>query len=163
MPKLQPLLTALLAIIAAVLSTAADVRAQPSWTQVGVLDCRLAPTVGLLIASRQEMSCRFTHSRPLPPENYVGAMTTIGLDVGVIAGGALAWAVFSPTQGSPFGGLAGSYVGASGEVSAGIGVGANVLIGGSARSVALQPFSVEGTAGLSFQLGLSDLELRPAP
>jgi len=90
-------------------------------------------------------------------------MTTIGLDVGVIAGGALAWAVFSPTQGSPFGGLAGSYVGASGEVSAGIGVGANVLIGGSARSVALQPFSVEGTAGLSFQLGLSDLELRPAP
>ena len=90
-------------------------------------------------------------------------MTTVGLDLGVIAGGALAWAVFAPTQGSPRGALAGTYVGASGEVTVGVGVGENVLIGGSGRSVALQPFSVEGTAGLNVQLGLSNLELRPAP
>jgi hypothetical protein len=93
---------------------------------------------------------------------YVGVMTNIGIDIGVVAGGALAWAVLSPTAGPPAGALAGAYVGASGEATVGLGVGANVLIGGSARSIALQPVSVEGTAGLNFQLGLSNLELRPA-
>jgi hypothetical protein len=41
--------------------------------------------------------------------------------------------------------LAGEYVGASGDVAPGAGVGANVLIGGSQRSFALQPVSVEGS------------------
>jgi hypothetical protein len=44
----------------------------------------------------------------------------------------------------------------------GLDVGAKFLIGGSNRSIALQPLSVEGAAGLNVQLGLSNLELRPA-
>jgi Protein of unknown function (DUF992) len=76
-------------------------------------------------------------------------MTNIGVDLGAIAGGVLGWAVFASTVGPAFGGLAGTYVGASGEGTVGVGAGANVLIGGSARSVALQPLSLEGTAGLN--------------
>jgi hypothetical protein len=44
----------------------------------------------------------------------------------------------------------------------GAGLGANVLVGGSNRTVALQPLSVQGQAGLNLAVGVSELELRPA-
>jgi hypothetical protein len=31
------------------------VKAQPSWSQVGVLNCTLAPSIGLIIMSQQRM------------------------------------------------------------------------------------------------------------
>ena len=47
------------------------------------------------------------------------------------------------------GGLAGDYVGASGNIGVGVGVGANVLFGGSDRTIALQPLLVEGQVGIN--------------
>jgi Protein of unknown function (DUF992) len=146
------------------LAGSTNANAQPAWTQAGMLNCTLAPSVGFLIAGQQRMTCRFTPNQStVLPENYTGVMTTVGIDIGVTAGGAFAWAVLARTTGLPVGALAGTYVGASGEVTLGLGAGANVLLGGSARSVALQPVSVEGSAGLDFQLGMSGLELRPVP
>src|SRR5215831_6034835 len=81
---------------------------------------------------------------------------------GISAGGVLAWAVFAPTVGIPAGALAGEYVGASGDIGIGLGAGANVLVGGSARTVALQPVSVEGSVAVNVALGVSGLKLRPA-
>jgi len=52
------------------------------------------------------------------------------------------------------------YVGASGEVSLGLGVGANALIGDSQRSIALQPLSVEGQVGVNLAMGVAGLSLR---
>ena len=83
----------------------------------------------------------------------------IGLDVGVTAGGAMAWGVFAPTAGAELGALAGTYVGASGSVGVGVGVGANMLFGGSGRSISLQPLSVEGSVGINLSLGVSGLTL----
>jgi hypothetical protein len=40
-------------------------------------------------------------------------------------------------------------------------VGGNVLVGGSNRSVTLQPFSVEGDTGINLAIGVSDMVLRP--
>jgi Protein of unknown function (DUF992) len=60
-----------------------------------------------------------------------------------------------------YGALAGEYVGASGDVGVGIGAGANVLVGGSNRSIALQPVSLEGSVALDVAAGLSQLKLRP--
>jgi hypothetical protein len=37
-----------------------------------------------------------------------------------------------------------------------------VLLGGSRRSVALQPLSVQGQGGLNLAVGVADLELRAA-
>jgi hypothetical protein len=68
----------------------------------------------------------------------------------------------APTAGIPVGALAGEYVGASGDLGIGIGAGANVLIGGSARTVALQPLSLEGSIAVNVALGVSGLKLRPA-
>jgi hypothetical protein len=105
------------------------------------------------------MACRFAPNGPYPPEAYVGVMGTIGLDIGVTAGGVLAWGVLAPTAGPMRGKLAGTYVGASGAVGVGVGVGANLLFGGSNRSIALQPLSVEGSVGINLSLGVSSLTL----
>jgi len=134
------------------------------WTQVGGLSCQLAPAIGLIVISQQKMTCVFTPNQPnWPVQRYAGSMTNLGVDLGATAGGVLGWAVFSSTVGPAFGGLAGSYVGASGEATLGVGAGANVLIGGSARSVTLQPLSLQGSVGLNVQLGVSGLELVTLP
>jgi len=131
----------------------------PQGTAAGVLSCKLAPSIGLIIGSSQRMACRFTPNGPYPPEAYVGVMNSIGLDLGVTAGGAMAWGVIAPNAGEMRGKLAGKYVGASGSVGVGVGVGANVLFGGSNRSIALQPLSVEGSVGVNLSLGVSGLTL----
>jgi hypothetical protein len=132
-----------------------------SGTKVGTLNCELAPSIGFIVGSHQPMRCRYTPEGPFPPEIYEGVINTIGLDIGFTTGGVMTWAVVAPTVGPPRGALAGLYVGASGDVAAGGGVGANVLFGGSDRSFALQPLSVEGQTGLDLTLGVSGLELRP--
>lgn len=133
--------------------------AQSGWSQVGGLNCKLAPTVGLIVASEQKMSCQFTPIRVGPVQTYDGTMTTVGVDLGAISGGVLTWGVFAATAGPAFGGLDGNYVGVSGETTLGLGAGANVLLGGSNRSVALQPLSVQGMTGLNLQVGVSALRL----
>jgi Protein of unknown function (DUF992) len=59
------------------------------------------------------------------------------------------------------GDLSGNYGGAQGSASIGVGLGGNVLVGGSANSVALQPLSVQGQVGINLALGVEGLELRP--
>jgi len=93
----------------------------------------------------------------------LGRLKTVGIDVGVIGGGLLAWGVYMPTQGPPQGSLAGTYAGASGDIAVGVGAGANVLLGGSGRSVMLQPISVEGSVGIDVTLGVSALTLQWVP
>jgi len=56
--------------------------------------------------------------------------------------------------------LQGSYAGASAEVSAGLGLGANALVGGFDGSIALQPLSIQGQTGLNVAAGVASLELR---
>jgi hypothetical protein len=127
-----------------------------------MLSCRLNPSIGFIIAGHQTMECQFTQNR-FPPQAYEGALNTVGLDIGISAGGVLGWAVLAPTAGAPAGALAGEYVGASGDIGVGVGVGANVLVGGSGRTFALQPVSLEGSIALNVTLGISALKLRPAP
>jgi Protein of unknown function (DUF992) len=57
---------------------------------------------------------------------------------------------------------AGNYGGASAEATVGAGLGANVLVGGSDRTIALQPLSVQGQTGLNVAAGVTELILRPA-
>jgi hypothetical protein len=155
--KLGRILAAVIAIgaLGAVTEASAQSRAK-----VGTLACNLAPTVGFIVGSNQRLSCRYTPDGPWPPEVYVGRLSTVGLDIGVNGGGRLVWAVFAPTKGYLRGALAGTYVGASADVAVGLGLGANALVGGSRRSVALQPVSVEANTGLNLAAGVSQLRLR---
>jgi Protein of unknown function (DUF992) len=133
-----------------------------TWVQAGMLRCRLNPSIGFVIFGHQSMECSF---QPVSGavQAYEGAINTVGLDLGVSEAGRFAWAVFGPANGMPYGALGGEYVGASGDIGIGVGAGANVLVGGSNRSVALQPVSLEGSVGLNVVAGLSQLKLRPVP
>jgi hypothetical protein len=122
----------------------------------------MGPSIGLIFGSRQRMACRFTPNGGGQPESYVGVMNSVGLDIGITAGGVMAWGVFAPTAGPRRGALAGTYVGASGAIGVGVGVGANVLFGGTGRSIQLQPLSVEGSVGINLSLGVSGLTLTAA-
>jgi hypothetical protein len=43
----------------------------------------------------------------------------------------------------------GTYLGATASATVGVGVGANVLIGGSGNTISLQPLSIEDNTGLN--------------
>jgi Protein of unknown function (DUF992) len=133
--------------------------AQQSGTKVGALTCRTSASLGLIVASHQRLSCSFSPNSG-PSEHYVGHVNRLGIDLGIRAGGIMTWGVIAPTNGYHRGALTGKYVGASGSASFGVGVGANALIGGWHRSIALQPLSVEGQAGINLALGVAGLRLQ---
>jgi hypothetical protein len=154
---------ALIGAFPAMLSSPAAAQGTQPWTQVGSLMCKVNPSIGFIIVGHQPMECTYTQTlAPAPPQYYDGAINTVGLDIGVSAGSVLGWGVFAPTNGVPPGALAGEYVGVTGDVGFGIGGGANVLLGGSARTFALQPLSLQGSIAVNAVLGVSSLKLRPA-
>ena len=151
---------AAVAVVAAVASPVSTM-AQGERVKAGTLTCDISGGIGLIITSHKDVACIFTPSQPGPREVYVGGIDKFGLDLGATAGGEMVWAVYAPTT-RRFGALAGQYSGASAEATVGAGLGANVLVGGSDRTVALQPLSVQGQAGLNVAAGVAELTLRPA-
>ena len=130
--------------------------------KAGVLACDVSGGFGWVLGSSKSVSCIFTPDRPGPAEGYVGVINKFGLDIGITTRQSMVWGVFAPSDGPMRGALAGSYVGATGEATFAVGLGANVLVGGSNRSVTLQPFSVEGDTGINLAVGVSGMVLRPA-
>jgi hypothetical protein len=141
----------------------AAVMVQPSVAQqsakVGTLTCDISGGVGMIVSSKKTMACTFAPSAKGSKEVYVGSISKFGLDIGATNKGRMVWAVFAPTS-RKAGALAGTYTGASAEATVGAGVGANVLVGGSDRTISLQPVSVQGQSGLNLAVGVSGLELR---
>jgi hypothetical protein len=114
---------------------------------------------GFIIGSQRGVMCTFVPDGG-QPEVYTGTISRLGLDIGATARGHMVWAVFAEYAGPRPGVLAGDYFGASGEATVAAGLGANVLIGGSNRQVALQPLSVSGQVGLNLAVGVAELRLR---
>ena len=69
--------------------------------------------------------------------------------------------MLAPTAHLPPRSLVGSYGGVSAEATVGVGLGANALIGGSSKSIVLQPLSVQSQQGLNIAAGVAALQLRP--
>jgi hypothetical protein len=97
----------------------------------------------------------------MPEDRYIATIRKVGLDLGITQESALAWGVYAPVARLGPGDLAGDYAGAQGSATLGVGVGGNVLVGGSANSIALQPLSLQGQVGVNIAAGLESLELRP--
>jgi hypothetical protein len=127
--------------------------------QAGTLSCDISGGLGMIIASRQILNCAFKPSIPGPPEFYAGTLTKIGFEFGITTGGVMIWVVYAPSA-RPAGALAGSYAGISAEASVMVGVGANVLVGGSLRTIELQPLAVQSQTGLNIAAGVAGIELR---
>lgn len=133
--------------------------AQPA-VEVGVLNCTVSGGAGFVIGSSKGLDCMFQSGDRREP--YIGRINKFGLDVGVTSTGVIAWAVFAPSAGGigP-GALAGAYGGITGEATVGVGLGANALVGGSRRSIALQPVSVGAQQGINLAVGIAALTLEP--
>ena len=128
--------------------------------QVGVLECRGGASIGFIVGSVTNLGC-VLRAEGLPEDRYIATIRKVGLDLGITQESALAWGVFAPVARLGPGALSGDYVGAQGSATLGVGVGGNVLVGGSANSIALRPLSVQGQVGVAIAAGLESLELRP--
>ena len=122
-----------------------------------MLSCRGA-TMSFILGSVTELRCLF---RRINGETfrYRGVIRRLGVDIGVYQTQALEWAVYAPTYRLGPGDLRGDYGGVSAGASIGLGLGANVLVGGSNNTIALQPLSVQGQTGLSVAAGVAGLSL----
>ena len=150
----------LAALISLALVPPIAAHAQGNSNRQGVLTCRTSASIGLIVGSRQRLRCQFKSDKGWT-QNYEGRIGRLGLDVGVTAGGVMVWAVLASTANIPSGALAGTFVGASGDASLGVGAGANLLVGGTRKSVSLQPLSVEGQVGVNLALGVARMTLSP--
>jgi len=147
------------AAIAAAAFCAAPAMADGVGVKVGVLTCNVDSGWGLVFGSSKDLTCTYAPNGARP-EHYAGTISKFGVDLGYTAGGVIVWAVFSPTTDIAAGALSGEYAGATGSAAIVGGVGANVLIGGSNRSLSLQPVSIEGYSGLNVAGGIAVISLQ---
>jgi hypothetical protein len=133
-------------------------RERPAF-RIGTLQCDVSGGMGMIVGSSRELDCVFRQIRR-GRERYRGAIRHAGLDIGATTRGVMVWSVFARSR-TPRFALAGRYAGASAEASLGLGLGANVLVGGSADSIALQPVSVQAQIGLNIAIGVAEATLVP--
>ena len=145
------------AIAMAALSGAAN--AAPAGVKVGTLTCDVAGGVGFVFGSTKDLTCSYEPSKARV-ERYAGSISKWGVDIGYTGKGKLVWAVFAPSSDVRPGAIEGEYAGATAQANVGIGVGANALIGGLDKSIALQPLSVQGSTGLNVAAGIGQISLK---
>lgn len=130
--------------------------------EVGSLSCDVGDGSGFIVGSTRDLTCTFNPVQEgLADETYVGEIKRYGLDIGETTNGQMSWLVLAPTE-SEFveGGLNGSYKGISAEATFGVGLGANVMTGGSENTLALQPLSVNTQNGINFAIGVGEITLQ---
>jgi hypothetical protein len=154
-----------IAICALGLSAGTSILGTPAHAQgvqVGTLTCNVASGFGFVFGSSRAINCTFGPPGG-PPQHYVGSIDRFGVDIGYLQGGVIIWTVVAPTANVAPGSLAGTYAGATASATVGVGLGANVLVGGSGNSIALQPVSIQGTTGLNVAAGIAALTLTFQP
>ena len=143
-------------------SLAGGTQAQARDAQVGVMSCEIASGFGYILGSSREVHCTFSPAAG-PAEHYAGTISKLGVDIGYVQNAVIVWTVVAPTVGLSPGSLAGTYGGATASVTVGVGVGANVLVGGSKDTISLQPVSIEGGTGLNVAGGIASMSLAFQP
>ena len=129
--------------------------------ELGNLSCDVSAGSGFIFGLSKDLTCTFNPVQEgLEEETYVGVINRYGIDIGKTEEGEMSWLVMSPTdEGYEAGALAGEYGGVGAEATAGVGVGANVMIGGSDDTIALQPVSVSKQEGINFAAGIAGITL----
>ena len=148
-------------LAAALVACVGAASAQSAKPVLGTLTCKGKGTVGMILGSKEGLSCSYNPAGKAPPQPYSGTLTKYGLDLGVSGESIMIWTILGSSSESPDGALAGNYAGVSADAAVGLGVGANALVGGSKNSIVLQPLSVEGQTGLNIAVGVAELSLRP--
>jgi hypothetical protein len=144
------------------LALASSAQAAEHGVKVGELTCNVASGWGFVFGSSKDLRCVFRQSNK-HAVHYSGSINKFGVDIGYTEGGVLIWGVVAPTSDVRPGALEGDYVGVSASATAGVGVGANVLVGGFDKSFSLQPLSVSGNEGLNVAAGIGSITLKYTP
>jgi len=131
-----------------------------SGTKAGYLKCDVAGAVSFIFGSSRDITCLYSPEGAKRVDRYTGEIQKYGVDIGFYGNGVMIWAVVAPTSDVGPGALAGDYGGVSADAAVGLGVGANALLGGGSKSIALQPVSIEGITGLNVAAGVGVLSLR---
>ena len=154
----------MIAVVAAVvLAGAAPVAAQDKkGATVGMLRCNEASGWGLVFGSTRDLKCVFTGDKGTPSIRLTGKISKFGVDLGFKENAVILWGVVSTSDKFAPGQLAGKYVGVTAEVGWAVGLGANVLVGGSNKGFALQPISVSASNGINLAAGVAEVELQAA-
>ena len=151
----------LMGVAAASLLMASAAQAAPHGVRVGDLTCNVDSGWGFIFGSSKDLHCTFRGNGH--HEHYTGSISKFGVDIGYTGGEVLVWGVFAPTSDMRQGALQGDYAGASAQATVGLGLGANVLVGGLDKSIDLQPLSVSGSKGLNVAAGIGEISLKSAP
>lgn len=133
--------------------------AAPAGIKVGTLTCNVAGGMGFIFGSTKDLACSYEPTKARA-EHYTGTISKWGVDIGYTSKAKLVWAVFAPTSDVRPGALEGEYAGATAQATIGVGLGANVLVGGLDKSIALQPLSVQGQTGLNVAAGIGQISLK---
>ncbi len=136
--------------------------AAESGIKLGVLTCRENGGWGFVVGSSHGLHCTFSGGDGRRIEHYVGHFSKFGVDIGYQRSAVLVWAVFAPSENVGVGSLAGSYGGVTAGATVAVGASANALIGGSTRTLSLQPLSLGGASGLNVAAGIASMTLRYA-
>jgi len=151
--------TAALAVGALAYDTTTPAKAQTSGVSAGTLTCHVSSGWGFIFGSSRDLRC--SYSQPGGGvSHYTGHVDQWGVDIGYTKEGVIVWAVLAPTANVAPGALAGSYGGVTASATVGVGAGANVLVGGSNKTISLQPLSVQGSTGLNVAGGIGAITLR---
>jgi hypothetical protein len=152
------IMVAMAGLLMSVLSAMPAHAADKITVKTGYLTCHEAGGWGFIIGSSHSIHCTYTSNKHRT-EYYSGTISKFGADIGYLQSAVILWAVAAPTTDLGSGALAGSYGGAQASLALGVGAGANVLLGGFHKSIALQPVSVEGQNGLNVAAGIAGLSL----
>jgi hypothetical protein len=126
--------------------------------KAGMLTCQVASGWGFVFGSSRDLHCVYSGNGR--DEKYSGKISKFGIDIGYLKSGVLVWAVLAPSTNLATGALTGDYGGVTAGAAAGVGANANVLIGGSTKSISLQPVSVEGDKGINVAAGIAAISLK---
>jgi hypothetical protein len=163
MPRISKILAAAFTLaMATAVSTTPPAGAAQGGVKAGYLKCDVAGNMSFIFGSSRDITCTYESGKTHRIDTYTGKIKQFGIDIGYQKKGVIIWAVLAPTNDVEPGALAGDYAGVSTAVAAGYGAGANALVGGYGKSIALQPLSVEGIQGINIAAGIAVLTLQPA-
>jgi hypothetical protein len=134
--------------------------AQAARSLIGTLTCKGGPHVGMIVGSQQTLDCSYQSVSGGRPRGYTARITKVGVDIGFKNETTLVWQVIGSTEARKGPLLVGDYGGVSAEATVALGVGANALVGGSNKSIVLQPVSVQGQTGLNVAVAVTSMTLR---
>jgi hypothetical protein len=149
-----------LGLVAGGVALGTPARAQD--VRVGMMTCDVAGGFGYVLGSSRDLQCTFSPAQG-PAEHYAGRISKFGVDIGYLQNAVMVWTVLAPTVALSPGSLTGTYGGVTASATVGVGVGANVLVGGSSDTISLQPVSVEGGTGLNVAGGFASMSLNFEP